>query len=198
MSCLTTPTLARSREGGRFKLRQSHFTRASIICLIIMVVHFLDGEETSTSPSSSKQCSYERTVHGLSADCSRRVLTDVPPGLPENLVSLKLGWNYIKILTNMCFVSVPILRNLSLCYNHLATIQRGTFYMLPFLEFIDLSHNIHVSSGLPTDIFSRNHFLHIIDFRLDNFTSVPVGLLAHMRSMEEATIWLGGNQKFEN
>ena len=158
-----------------------------------MVLHLLNGEETSTSPSSSKQCRYERTVHGLSADCSSRGLTGVPPGLPENLVSLNLGRNSIKILTNMSFVSVPILRNLSLYYNNLATIQSGTFYLLPFLEFIDLSRNMHLSTGLPAGIFSKNQFLHIIDFRHDNFTSIPVGLLAHMRSIKETTIKLGTN-----
>ena len=158
-----------------------------------MVLHFLNGEETSTSPNSSKQCSYERTVRGLSADCSRRGLTGVPPGLPENLVSLNLGWNSIKILTNLSFVGVPILRNLSLHDNHLANIQRGTFYLLPFLEFIDLSYNMHLSTGLQAGIFSKNPFLHIIDFRHDNFTSVPVGPLAHMSSMKGITIWLGNN-----
>ena len=193
MSCLKTPTLARSREGGRSKSRQSHFTRASIICLVIMVLQFLNGEETSTAPSSSKQCSYERTVHGLSAVCSRRGLTDVPPGLPENLVSLNLARNNIKILTNTSFVSVPILRNLSLRYNHLATIQRGTFCLLPFLEFIDLSNNMHLSTGLPAGIFSKNHFLRNVAFRHNNFTSVPVGPLAHMTSMKEVTISLDQN-----
>ena len=158
-----------------------------------MVSQFLNGEETSTSSKSSKQCSYKMTVHGLSGNCSKRGLTDVPPGLPENLVSLKLGWNDIKILTNTSFVSVPILRNLSLHYNNLATIQRGTFFLLPFLESIDLSYNMHLSTGLPAGIFSKNPFLHIIHFRHDNFTSVPVGPLAHMSSMKEVTIWLGQN-----
>ena len=158
-----------------------------------MVLHFLNGEETSTSSNSSKQCSYERTVDGLFAACSRRGLTDVPPGLPENLVSLNLGWNSIKILTNMSFVGVPILRNLSLRNNRLISIQRGTFFLLPFLEFIDLGHNEHLSTGLSAGTFSKNRFLHIIDFRDVNFTSVPVGLLAHMKSMKDATIWLGSN-----
>ena len=159
-----------------------------------MAFHFLNGEETSTSPNSSKQCSYERTViRGLSADCRRRGLTDVPPGLPENLDSLRLGWNNIKILTNLSFVSVPNLRNLSLHHNHLATIQRGTFYLLPFLKFIDLSHNMHLSTGSSAGIFSKNPFLHTINFRHDKFTSVPVGLLVHMRSMKEVNILLGHN-----
>ena len=160
-----------------------------------MVLHLLNGEETSTSPSfsRSKQCRYERTVHGLSAVCSRRGLTDVPTGLPENLVSLNLGWNYIKILTNTSFVSVPILKNLSLHYNRLVSIQRSTFFLLPIIEFIDLSHNEHLSTRLPAGIFSKNPFLHIINLSHDNFTSIPVGLLAHITSMEEATILLDEN-----
>ena len=102
--------------------------------------------------------------------------------------------NKIKILTNQSFSSVPILRYLSLLYNHLIYIQRGTFDSLSLLEYIDLSHNTNLPSGLPTGIFSKNHNLQVINLKWQQFHINPhraIGAL--FQNVNETTILLAEN-----
>ena len=149
--------------------------------------------EGTTTLTSSGECSYDRTPEGLTADCRARGLTEVPNDLPENLVVLELKVNKIEILTNNSFSSVPILRYLSLLYNHLIYIQRGTFDSLSLLEYIDLSRNTNLPSGLPTVIFSKNPNLQVINLKSNNFTSIPIEPLALFRNVNKTTIRFAKN-----
>ena len=89
--------------------------------------------------SSSAEC--ELQLEKGVADCSRRLLENVPDDLPTNINTLDLSHNKIPALLNNTFRTYTSLTTLLLKGNNLVYIESEALYPLIHLKEIDLSSN---------------------------------------------------------
>lgn len=91
----------------------------------------------------------------IQMDCSNRGLTEVPSGIPEDVVQVDLSHNSIRHLKPRDFQGARSLRILNLSNNNMEHIDTGSLSGLLHLHELDLSHNsLHfVQYGVLEDLY---------------------------------------------
>ncbi|KAF6735622.1 Leucine-rich repeat-containing protein 17 [Oryzias melastigma] len=88
-------------------------------------------------------------------DCSKRGLTEVPSGIPDDVVEVDLSHNLIRRLRLKDFLGASGLRILNLSSNSMEHIDHGSLFGLLHLQELDLSDNdLHfVQYGVLEDLY---------------------------------------------
>nr|XP_023672560.1 leucine-rich repeat-containing protein 17-like [Paramormyrops kingsleyae]XP_023672561.1 leucine-rich repeat-containing protein 17-like [Paramormyrops kingsleyae]XP_023672562.1 leucine-rich repeat-containing protein 17-like [Paramormyrops kingsleyae]XP_023672563.1 leucine-rich repeat-containing protein 17-like [Paramormyrops kingsleyae] len=88
-------------------------------------------------------------------DCQNRGLTNVPAGIPPDIVKADLSRNKIRHLRPKEFVTAKDLRSLNLSSNGLDGIEIAAFNGLLYLRELDLSNNSlqHIQYGVLEDLY---------------------------------------------
>ncbi|XP_073328849.1 leucine-rich repeat-containing protein 17-like [Pagrus major] len=107
-----------------------------------------------TKPDVTTSC---HTYHfpQMRIDCSKRGLTEVPTGIPDEVVHLDLSQNSIRHLRAKDFQGARSLRTLNFSNNNIEQIDKGSLYGLLHLRELDLSNNsLHfVQYGVLEDLY---------------------------------------------
>ncbi|XP_078112888.1 leucine-rich repeat-containing protein 17-like [Sander vitreus] len=88
-------------------------------------------------------------------DCSKRGLTEVPTGIPEDVVHIDLSHNSIRHLKARNFQTARSLRTLNISHNNMEHIDTASLFGLLHLRELDLSDNsLHfVQYGVLEDLY---------------------------------------------
>lgn len=88
-------------------------------------------------------------------DCSNRGLTEVPTGIPEDVVHIDLSHNSISHLKAKTFNGARSLRTLNLSNNHMNHLDTGSLSGLLHLRELDLSDNslLFIQHGVLEDLY---------------------------------------------
>ncbi|KAM8750796.1 leucine-rich repeat-containing protein 17-like [Acanthopagrus schlegelii] len=107
-----------------------------------------------TKPDITTSC---HTYHfpQMRIDCSKRGLTEVPTGIPEEVVHLDLSQNSIRHLKAKDFQGARSLRTLNFSNNNMEQFDKGSLYGLLHLRELDLSNNsLHfIQYGVLEDLY---------------------------------------------
>lgn len=92
-------------------------------------------------------------------DCSNQGLTEVPTGIPDNVVHVDLSHNSISHLKTRDFHAARSLRTLNLSNNKMEDLDTGSLTGLLHLRELDLSNNnLHsVQHGVLEDLYFLSH-----------------------------------------
>ncbi|XP_056137950.1 leucine-rich repeat-containing protein 17-like [Lampris incognitus] len=92
-------------------------------------------------------------------DCSHRNLTEVPSGIPDDIVHMDLSRNSIRHLRARDFQEAGSLRTLNLSSNHLDHIEKASLFGLLHLHELDISDNsLHfIQYGVLEDLYFLSH-----------------------------------------
>ncbi|XP_023716295.1 transforming growth factor beta activator LRRC32 isoform X4 [Cryptotermes secundus] len=93
------------------------------------------------SMAEKQICTYYTTVRVTSADCSGRMLEDLPTELLTDIQALSMSHNRMRVLHSDSFRRYTHLKYLYLDDNMISYVENGTFEPLQNLEVIRLSHN---------------------------------------------------------
>ncbi|XP_072163062.1 uncharacterized protein [Diadema setosum] len=128
--------------------------------------------------------------------CEDMGLSSVPEYLPDNTEELYLSGNQICALNNTSFVVYKQLRVLAIDQNNISFIESGTFSMLPFLHYLDLSGNLllpvirgdmFASTGLTEINLDKTSLAHISD---DLFRAMaPISTVSLNENVLQSVNW---------
>lgn len=107
-----------------------------------------------TKPDASIAChTYHFPV--VRMDCSNRGLTQVPTGIPDDIVHIDLSHNSISHLKAKSFHGARSLRSLNISHNNMEQIDKASFSGLLHLQELDLSDNsLHfIQYGVLEDLY---------------------------------------------
>lgn len=116
-------------------------------------------------------------------------------GLNE-LETLTFKYNLITTLKRDTFAGTPKLRTIDLQDNEIAIIELGTFD-LPRLDSVELGVNHLKSLTLPLDLFVNAPILRHIDFRYNDFTTLPSALFQNNVTIESLVLDYNQLQDFQ-
>ncbi|CAG9822681.1 unnamed protein product [Phaedon cochleariae] len=140
-------------------------------------------------PSASFQ--YFQQLESL--DLSRNLLNSLNAeafsGLENTLTELDLSQNRI---TNLAAAPLALLKlqRLDISDNHLTEISRNAFSMVPALQYLNISRNIHMGT-LPFNLLHKLTQLQVLDMTHGGVRSLPTEFFAKSRAMLK--IYLGHN-----
>lgn len=114
----------------------------------------LDPVPIRTKPDATTSC-HTYLFPQIRMDCSKRGLTDVPTGIPEEVVHIDLSHNSISHLRARDFQGAKGLRTLNLSSNGMERIDTGSLSGLLHLRELDMSDNsLHfVQYGVLEDLY---------------------------------------------
>nr|XP_046250527.1 leucine-rich repeat-containing protein 17-like [Scatophagus argus] len=93
-----------------------------------------------TKPDATTTC-HTYLFPQIRMDCSKRGLTEVPAGIPEEVVHIDLSYNSITLLRARDFQGAKSLRTLNISNNNMEHIDTGSLAGLLHLHELDLSNN---------------------------------------------------------
>ncbi|KAM8892106.1 leucine-rich repeat-containing protein 17-like isoform 1-T2 [Spinachia spinachia] len=107
-----------------------------------------------TKPDATTSC-HTYLFPQIRMDCSKRGLTEVPTGIPEDVVHMDLSHNSIRHLKARNFQGARSLRTLDISHNNLEHIDKASLFGLLHLLELDLSNNsLHfVHYGVLEDLY---------------------------------------------
>ncbi|KAL6106917.1 lrrc17 [Pungitius sinensis] len=107
-----------------------------------------------TKPDATTSC-HTYLFPQIRMDCSKRGLTEVPTGIPEDVVHMDLSHNSIRHLKARNFQGARALRTLNISHNNLEHIDKASLFGLLHLLELDLSNNsLHfVHYGVLEDLY---------------------------------------------
>ncbi|XP_034032611.1 leucine-rich repeat-containing protein 17-like isoform X2 [Thalassophryne amazonica] len=157
---------ARCAEPSRLKGMKLKKVDAEILCKEADPGNDSQGDETEpiidliepsairTKPDATTFC-HTYLFPQLWTDCSNRGLTEVPLGIPEDIVHMDLSHNSISHLKAKDFQNARSLRTLNLSHNHMEHINTASLFGLLHLRELDLSdNNLHtVQYGVLEDLY---------------------------------------------
>lgn len=108
---------------------------------MFLVFSWLLTLSAAFSTAEKQICTYSANFRVTSADCSRRMLENVPSSLPSGIQALSMTHNRIRVLHSDSFKCYTHLKYLYLDDNMISYVENGTFEPLQNLEVIRLSHN---------------------------------------------------------
>uniref|UniRef100_UPI0037E7D8B2 immunoglobulin superfamily containing leucine-rich repeat protein 2-like n=1 Tax=Semicossyphus pulcher TaxID=241346 RepID=UPI0037E7D8B2 len=145
------------------------------------------------------------------AECSYKDLTEVPDGLPPNVITLSLSANKISVIPLGSFDNVSRVTSLWMSHNEIVSIEQGTISPLVHLRNFDISHNKIVDfpwedlqnlTGLqllkmdynnmfhlPRDAFSNLKDLRSLRLNDNKFTTIAEGTFDGLVSMSHLQIY---------
>ncbi|XP_019934491.2 leucine-rich repeat-containing protein 17-like [Paralichthys olivaceus] len=156
---------ARCAEPFRFKGKKLKQIDPQLLCKESDLTGVPQGDQTDTpgpvepAPFRSKP-DITTTCHTyifpqIRMDCTKRGLTEVPTGIPEDAVHIDLSNNSIRHLRAKDFQTARGLRFLNLSNNNMEHIDKASLSGLLHLHELDLSHNsLHfVQYGVLEDLY---------------------------------------------
>lgn len=107
-----------------------------------------------TKPDATTTC-YTYLFPQIRMDCSNRGLTEVPTGIPEDVVHIDLSHNSIRHLRARDFQGARSLRTLNISHNNMEHMDKASLSGLLHLRELDLSDNsLHfVQYGVLEDLY---------------------------------------------
>lgn len=103
--------------------------------------HPIIAEGSSGGPHELSKCPWACACIGLTVDCSKRGLTQVPRNLPVDAERVDLQGNNLTVIFEHDFEGMANLRILHLMDNQLHTIERGSFQYMKAMERLKLNNN---------------------------------------------------------
>ncbi|XP_075998472.1 leucine-rich repeat-containing protein 17-like [Genypterus blacodes] len=156
---------ARCEEPLRLKSRKLKQLDPELLCQEAVHTSNPQGDQTDVTdpvgslpfrnkPDATTSCHTYFYPH-LRMDCSSRGLTEVPTGIPEDIVEMDLSHNSIRHLKARDFKGAKSLRTLNLSNNNMERIDTASLSGLLHLRELDLSDNsLHfVQYGVLEDLY---------------------------------------------
>uniref|UniRef100_A0A8C7ZMW9 LRRCT domain-containing protein n=1 Tax=Oryzias sinensis TaxID=183150 RepID=A0A8C7ZMW9_9TELE len=139
---------ARCAEPTWLKNRKLKTVDPELLCKDVEAVSHQTGNNTSTfepiplrgKADTASVCHTYLFPH-MRMDCSKRGLTEVPSGIPDDVVQVDLSHNSIRRLRLKDFQGASGLRILNLSSNSMEHIDPGSLFGLLHLQELDLSDN---------------------------------------------------------
>ncbi|KAM6937976.1 leucine-rich repeat-containing protein 17-like [Xenentodon cancila] len=118
------------------------------------LTHFLDPSPIRSKSDATTLC-HTYVFPQIRMDCSNRGLTEVPSGIPDDVVHVNLSHNSIRHLRLSNFQETRSLRILNLSNNNMEHIDKGSLSGLLHLHELDLSdNNLHfIQYGVLEDLY---------------------------------------------
>lgn len=118
----------------------------------------LEPSSIRSKPDATTVC-YTYHYPQIRMDCSNRGLTEVPSGIPDNVVHINLSHNSISHLKARDFHAAKSLRTLNLSNNNMEHLDKGSLTGLLHLQELDLSNNQlkFVQYGVLEDLYFLLH-----------------------------------------
>ncbi|XP_060891105.1 leucine-rich repeat-containing protein 17-like [Labrus mixtus] len=115
--------------------------------------HF-EPSHIRTKPDATTSCN-TYLFPQVRMDCSHRGLTEVPTGIPDDVVHIDLSHNSISHLRAKDFHAARSLRTLNISHNNMENIEKASLSGLLHLRELDLSYNsVHfIQYGVLEDLY---------------------------------------------
>lgn len=159
---------ARCAEPIRLRSRKLKQVDPELLCKEFDPSSVTQGDQTDPSdaalpvpfrskPDATTTCHTYRFPQ-VRMDCSSRGLTEVPTGIPEDVVHIDLSYNAIRHLKAKDFQGARSLRTLNVSNNNMEHMDTGSLSGLLHLHELDLSNNsLHfIQHGVLEDLYFLN------------------------------------------
>lgn len=156
---------ARCAEPSRLKGRKLKQVNAELLCIETGQIDSPQGDQTDstyplepvpirTKPDVTTSC-HTYLFPQFRMDCRNRGLSEVPTGIPEDIVHIDLSHNSISHLRARDFQGARSLRTLNVSNNNMERIDTASLFGLLHLRELDLSNNnLHfIQYGVLEDLY---------------------------------------------
>jgi len=161
----------------------------SKLFILVCVVAYVNAEFTTRCDDEC--CQFIGTNNIKTTECAYNKLTQAPQNVSPETQVLSMKGNSIKTFPNGYFDKFTDLRELTISYNELESVDASLFDKLTKLTFLDIHDNEELTQ-IPAGLFSKNKELVTLKLAELKIDSLPSGLFDGLDKLK--ALYLDGSQ----